>query len=121
MKIYFCKHSNEVEHAAYSLEKKIPGLETEIKSCIHQCSRCKKTLVAKLDGQEIQGRDEKSLVKEVKKIIKKKKKLETKNKSESKAAGKKRTGHEKKSQNNKDSKVKNAKDKKDKETKNQRV
>ena len=117
MKIYFCKHSNGVEQAAHKLEKSFPNLKTEIKSCIHQCSRCKKNLVAKLDGQEIQGCDEKSLVKEVERVLKKKKKLE------SKPADKKRPTHEKKLLKNKGSKDKDAKDKdpKDKKLKNKKA
>lgn len=119
MKIYFCKHSNGVEQAVHTVEKKFPTLKAEIKNCIHQCSRCKKNLVARLDGQEIQGVDEKSLVKEVKAILKKKGKLETKDELELELAKKERTTKDKKSSKNKDkkSKDKRSKDKKTKKPK----
>ena len=132
MKISLCKHSEGVEDSARALEESFPSLKVEIKSCIHQCSRCRKSLVANLNGQAIQAIDEKELLKEVKKRLKKTGGFEAKSESsiksgkqekkvkKDKTKDKKVKTKVKKKEESKDNKEKNKKEKNKKEKKTQK-
>lgn len=120
MKISLCKHSEGVEDSARALERSFPNLKVEIKSCIHQCNRCRKSLVANLNGQEIQAIDEKELLKEVKERLKKTGKFEAESESIIKSGKQKQTIKKvktevKKHKESKDEKEKNKKEKNKKE------
>lgn len=76
MKISLCKHSKDVEKTAKFLERNLRKVDIEIKGCIGQCDDCAHNAVAKIDGKDIMAKDAYGLLKEIRKILKKKDKLD---------------------------------------------
>lgn len=76
MKISLCKHSKDVEKTAKFLERNLRKVDIEIKGCIGQCDDCAHNTVAKIDGKDIMAKDAYGLLKEIRKILKKKDKLD---------------------------------------------
>lgn len=71
MKISLCKNNKNVKHTKEFLERNLRKIKIEEKGCLHNCSECKKKVIANVDGKDISGKNEYELLKEIKKILKK--------------------------------------------------
>lgn len=71
MKISLCKNNKGNKKTKEFLERNLRKVKIDEKDCLGMCSDCKKKVVAIVDGKEISAKDEYTLLKEIKKILKK--------------------------------------------------
>lgn len=71
MKIILCKNNKNVKELKEFLDRNLRKVKFEMVDCIGECSNCKKKSIAKIDGKVFTGKDEYSLLKEIRKYLKK--------------------------------------------------
>ncbi|MFB0918000.1 MAG: DUF1450 domain-containing protein [Clostridiaceae bacterium] len=71
MKISLCKNNKGRKKTKEFLERNLRKVKIDEKDCLGMCSDCKKKVVAVVDGKELAAKDDYTLLKEIKKILKK--------------------------------------------------
>lgn len=65
MKVEFCENNKGYEPVVEKLKKNHPEIEIEIKPCLLFCEKCKTSVIARIDGQYIEGEDAEELLKKI--------------------------------------------------------